>query len=123
MNKLLNNKKIKYNDYSDSKLNEFCLAIKRIMQNKNNASEFVSGIQSNVYSLDCDYLLIKYYVLTENDAKIDFILDIAIPTLYKTKEIYLIKYFFDELSTLCLISGKYKMFSEVYLKFTKMRII
>ncbi len=123
MNKLFNNEKIKYNDYSDSKLNEFCLNVKRINQNKNDASEFVSGIQSNVYSLDCDYLLIKYYVLTDNNAKIDFILDIAIPTLYKTKELYLIKYFFNELSNLCLISGKYKMFSEAYLRFSNMRII
>ena len=107
----------KLKSYKDTNLNAFCQLTKSIISDNKDVKNFCKSISIGIYEPDNDVLILNYLALDEIEDRIRFIVDKAFPRLRKTKEGYLIKYFFNELSYLTLNMGKYKMFSDWYIRF------
>ena len=109
--------KDRLSDYRDGGLNAFCQLARSIKAGNEEVKSFCKELASNIYEPDNDVLILNYMALDNIDEQISFITTKAFPRLRSTREGFLIDYFFKELSYLTINMGKYKVFSDWYIKF------
>lgn len=103
------------------KTNDFCRYLEMIRIEPEKAKEMIGRLNSIMFDVDFNLLILQYQILETDDEKMDFINNIALPTLEKTNDQYLIDYFLEEINILSVTKSKYKNFSYAY-KVLKQRI-
>jgi len=114
MDLYIRNEKIKLSDFPDNKINDSCRILKIIMKDKAKAKEEIDKLSLNYYRCDISIEFLKYQVIEDINEKADYIIDIVIPTIKRTEEAALGRFFLKELLRISSQSFKYKQFYHAY---------
>ena len=121
MEKYFKHEDIDYTKIDNEISNNFLIGLKAIYTNDPQLEMVLSAIEHLEYDPGTDYLILKYLSLRTDLERYKFLINEAFPHLELTNERYFIKYFLNELSRLCQIQGRYKIFSDIYFKFVDSR--
>ncbi len=121
MEKYYNHENIDYASIDNSISNNFLIGLKAIYTNDPEVEMVLSTIEHLEYDPGTDYLMLKYISLKTDVDRYNYLIKEVFPRLEFTGEGFLIKYFLNELSRLCQIQGRYKIFSDIYSKFVDIR--
>lgn len=114
LKKFFNKEFIKVNDFSNKNLSKFAYYLKQIIVNKEDVFKEIEKLDILIYSIDSNNLLLKYLLIDNPTEKLNYIDDIIIPKLIKSKELFWTEYFINEYSILSKKVGRYKCFLEAY---------
>lgn len=112
--------KLKLNPYIKLKekwlknVNPYFYYLGLLKTNYNEACTKIEELNDLSFSVDFNILILRYLAISDAKDKYTYIINVAIPTLEKTKDSYSKKYFLDELCSLTIWLSKYKNFASAY---------
>lgn len=101
--------------YDENNLTTFTKYLLHIRTNKDLAKEEIENINQN-YDYDMNEMLLKYLLIENDNDKLKFMTDIALPNALRNNEKFNCNYFLHELASIAAHNFKYKLFSTYYLK-------
>lgn len=112
--KLKLNPKIKIKDKWLKNVKPYFYYLGLIKKDYSKAKEEIEKLNDLSFDVDFNVIILKYLIISDPKEKLNFILDVAIPSLEKTKDGVAKKIFLDELYDLSMWFSKYKSFTESY---------
>lgn len=113
---LKNNGYTNYNEFNKENLLGNAYFLYLFKENKENCEKELDQINITHYSFDFNSLYLEYLLLDTDEAKLEFVLSIVVPSLSSTNEVPYSKFFIHELGKLCTKKGSYKNYYEACVK-------
>lgn len=105
-------KKIK--SFHKASLNEPCIFLKKALTQKNDNKPEIDKKEATYYHYDFPLEYLQYHLINDFEEKINYIIDIAIPSVKRTRDSWLGKFFIKELAEFTMQSFKYKQFAFAF---------
>ena len=100
--------------FSKGSLNESCIFLKKLLYKKDKEKPELDKKIATYYHYDFSFEYLQYYLIDDIEEKINYIIDIIIPLVKRTKEAWLGRHFLKELVDLTMETFKYKQFTFAF---------
>lgn len=112
--KLKMNPNIKIKDKWLKNVKPYFYYLALLKTNFNNAKKEIELLNDLSFDVDFNVFILKYLIITDPKEKFNYIENVAIPTIEKTKDEYAKIFFLNELHNLAVWLSKYKSFASAY---------